>query len=452
MGEDTDAQLAKDRDANLTRVNRQRGRAVFASIAAAGLGIQLLTVASGPLVARMLGPDGRGQMVTVSVVAALCSLLGMGGLPAAISHSVAKAGAPARDVLQGYLRFWLMMSLIPSVAAAGLAVAFLDGSPGWPGLAAAAFVITVLSVWFQLLAGMLRGEGDVRHINALKLSGVITYVGLIVAIFLIHRTDVAATLLFVYAVAQVIGLVVGWLRLQRPTGDGSVQVARSEVHRFARHSWVSGVSALDGLGVDHLLVGALLGQTSLGLYAVAASVTNLPLIVLAGVAAILLPRMATRSASSGITMLRRWLLATIALDFLIVLCLQAVIAPAIRILFGSEFVPATTSARILIVAWAFLALRRVLTAAAQAQGKAGRASTIEAVCMGILLVGVVLGVRFFGIEGAALAMASTGAVSCLALALLVSWRAPFATETSSDYQDAGIAEVTAIDDSEPRLP
>lgn len=51
---------------------------------------------------------------------------------------------------------------------------------------------------------MLRGEGDVRHVNALKLSGVITYVGLIVAIFLIHRTDTAVALLFVHAVAQVI--------------------------------------------------------------------------------------------------------------------------------------------------------------------------------------------------------------------------------------------------------
>ena len=426
MAQAVAVQFANDRESKSAPLNRQRGLNAFASIAAAGVGIQLLTVASGPLVARMLGPDGRGQMVTVSVVSALCSLLGMGGLPAAISHTVAKAGAPARDVLRGILPFWLMVSLIPSVAAAGLAVAFLAGSPGWPGLAAAAFVITLLSIWFQLLAGMLRGEGNVRHVNALKLSGVISYVGLIVAIYMVHRTDAAVALLFVYAVAQVISLGVGWFRLRRPAGDKSVQVARSEVHRFAKHSWISGVSALDGLGIDHLLVGALLGQASLGLYAVAASVTNLPLIVLAGVASILLPRMAARNASDGIGMVRRWLLAAIALDLLILVCLQAVISPAIRILFGNEFVPATESARILILAWAFLALRRVLTAAAQAQGKAGRASTIEAVCMGILVIGVVAGVKLFGIEGAALAMAFVGAVSCLALGLLVTWREPTA--------------------------
>lgn len=422
MDEATDAQPARSHEAKLEYGNRQRGLVAFVSIAAAGVGIQLLSVASGPLVARMLGPDGRGQMVTVSVASVLCSLLGSGGLPSAISHAVAKRGAPARDILRGSLRLWLLMSLIPAVAAAGLATLLLAGTRGRLGLATAAFVITLLSTWFLLLAGMLRGEGNVRHVNALRLSGVISFVGLIVAIFLIHRTDKAAVLLGAYAVAQVIALGVGWFRLERPTGDESVQVSRSEVHRFARRGWVSGVSALDGLGLDHLLVGVLLGQASLGLYAVAASVTNLPLIVLAGVASILLPRMASRSPSESTAMLRRWLIAAIALDLLIVLCLLAVIAPAIRILFGDEFVPSTASARILIVAWALLALRRVLTAAAQAQGKAGRASLIESGCMVILLVGVVLGARLFGIEGAAFAMVTAGAVSCVALAILVSCR------------------------------
>lgn len=427
MGNASDAHLADDPDTKPTHGDRQRGLTAFTTVAAAGLGIQLLTLASGPLVARMLGPDGRGQMVTVSVISVLCALLGMGGMPAALSHTVAKAGAPARDVLRGSLRFWLLISLLPSAAAGGLSIAFLAGSPGWLGLAAAAFVITTLSIWFQLLAGMLRGEGNVRHVNALKLSGVIAYVGLIVAIFLIHRTDAAVALLFIYAVAQAISLGVGWFRLDRPTGDLSVRTARNEIHRFAGKSWISGVSALDGMGIDHLLVGALLGQASLGLYAVAASITNLPLIVLAGIAAIMLPRMASRSASDGATMLRRWLLAAIALDLLIVVGLQVVIGPAISILFGREFVPATASARILIVAWAFLALRRVLTAAVQGQGKAGIASTIEGVCMAALLIGVVTGVKLYGIEGAALAMAAIGAGSCLALGAVVSWRPPVNT-------------------------
>lgn len=449
MNEDAEAVPAGARAK--THTKRSRGLTAFASIAAGGLVIQLLTAASGPLVARMLGPAGRGQMVTITVVAILASQLGMGGLPAAIAHAVARAGAPARDVVRGHLRLWLALMLLPAAASVGLTAALLAGDPLMPVLATAGFVVTLFAAWQLLLAGMLQGEGNVRHVNALRLSGLIAYVASIVAIFVTRQIHESAVLLFVFAAAQVVGLVVGWTRLQDATGDPDARVPRSDIHLFARRSWISGVGALDGLGVDHLLVGALLGQASLGLYAVAVSVTNVPTIVLGGVAAILLPRMAAGSASEGITVLRRWLLAAVALDLMMVVCLQALIAPAIRILFGDEFVPATTSARILIVAWAFLALRRVLTAAAQAQGRAKQASTVEALCAGILIVGVAVGGKLNGIEGAALAMATVGVLSCIWLAFLVSWR-PRASDTSSAPQNVGVSEVVAMDDSDLRLP
>lgn len=431
---------------------RFRVRTEFARIAGAGLGIQLLTVLSGPLVARMLGPEGRGDMVMITVITLLCSLLGVGGLPAAIAHTVAAAHAPSRDVVRGHLRLWFALPLLPATVAVVLTVFLLAGNPWLPALTAAAFFITLFTCWNLLLAGMLQGEGNVRHVNALRLAGLITYVGTVISIFVIHQVREAAILLFVFAAAQLIGLGVGWRRLERPTNDPLVRSSRSSVHHFARRSFISGVSALDGLGMDHLVVGMLLGQASLGLYAVAVSVTNLPTIVLSGVAAILLPRMAAMSASEGSILLRRWIIAAIALDVVLVLGLEAIIAPAIRLAFGQEFIPATTSARILIVAWALLALRRVLTAAAQAQGKAGRASTVEAVCAGILVGGVIVGGKLYGIEGAALAMGTAGAVSCVLLALIVSWRAPASEGASEAHPNVGITEVVAIDDSELRLP
>lgn len=433
------------------RAKSRRGGMEFMSIAAAGVGVQLLTLISGPLVARMLGPNGRGEMVMITVITLLCSLIGVGGLPAAIAHTIGTAHAPARDVVRGQIRLWLAFPVLPAAVAVGLTFAFLSDSSRLLFLSAAAFFVTLLTCWNLLLAAMLQGEGNVRHVNALRLAGLISYVGGVIAIFVVHRTREAAILLFIYAGAQVVGLCVGWTRLQKPTGDPALRSSRADVHRFARRSFVSGLSTLDGLGIDHLLVGAMLGQASLGLYAVAVSVTNLPTIVLSGVAAILLPRMAAQSAPRGIALLRRWLVAAIALDVVLVVGLQIVIAPAIHIAFGEEFVPATTCARILIVAWAFLALRRILTAAAQAQGNAGKASVIEAVCAVILIAGVVVGGGLYGIEGAGLAMAIAGAVSCGLLAILVSWRVPDNEADTEKHPDVGITEVVAIDDADLRL-
>lgn len=401
---------------------RKLRNSAFLSIAAGGLGLQMLNLVSGPLVARMLGPDGRGEMAIVTVISLLCSQLGMGGLPAAIAHSVGAAKAPARDALRGHIRLWLVFSLVPSVVAAGFTVVFVGDSSWLVHLTFASFLITLFASWRFLLAGMLLGEGNARHVNATNLSGAVAYVSVVVAIFLVHRTEDAMVVLFIYAGAQAIGLAVGWHRLQRPTGDLAVQTPRSVIHGFARRTFFSGVSALDGLGLDVLVVALLLGQASLGLYAVAVSVTNLPVMVLGSIAFILLPRMAALSVADRIRMFRRWFLAAVVLDIAIVLCVQAVIAPVVRLAFGAEFVPMTTCARILSVAWGFLALRRVLAAAVQAQGRTSMTSMVEAVCAVILVVGVAVGGHFYGIEGAGLAMMLAGFVSCVWLAMLVSWR------------------------------
>jgi O-antigen/teichoic acid export membrane protein len=368
----------------------------------------------------MLGAEGRGQTALVVIIALLCSQLGIGGLPPAIAHTVAATGAPARDVLRGQLRVWFALSLLPALASAVLA-ALLLGRTG--SLVTAAFLIGLLWTWTFLLAGMLLGEGEVRHANALRLSGTFAYVSGVAALFVVHRTHQAAVVLLVYAAAQFLGLGVGWGRLRPPTGDPALGADRRVLNRFARRSFVSGVSAMDGLGLDHLVVGAVLGQAPLGLYAVAASSTNLPAVVLGGVSSILLPRMAALPEAEAAALFRRWLLAACAVDLLIVLGLELLIGPALRLAFGPEFVQTTTCARLLIVAWGFLALRRVLTSAAQAQGEAGKASLAEGMCAVLLLLGVGLGSARYGIEGAAVAVIGAGLLCCCWLATLLTWRA-----------------------------
>ncbi len=71
----------------------RRGGA-FLAVAVTGFATQLVTALSGPFVARMLGPHGRGQMVLVALIALVCSQLAVGGLPAAIAHTVGASHLP----------------------------------------------------------------------------------------------------------------------------------------------------------------------------------------------------------------------------------------------------------------------------------------------------------------------------------------------------------------------
>lgn len=418
------------------RLGRRLQRAEFSRIAGIGVIVQLLTVVSGPLVARMLGPSGRGVLVIVMVVATIGAQLGSASLSAAIAHTVAHSRGSARDVFGGDFRWWLLWSTVPS-AFAGLATALLlHDAHWWPVLVGEAFTVTLFACWLNILAGMLQGEGAVPRINFLRVMFSSTYVLSVIAIFLIHRTDLAAVVLFTYVFAQLVGLYLSWTGLQRGTGDRAAHAARASVHAFARRAFVSSIGALDSLGLDQLLVGVLLTQSALGLYAVAISMTTLPAMALGGIAATLLPKMAARSRNEAALVMRRWLRAAVAVDLALVLGLELVVGPALRIFFGSDFVPATGCARILIVARALLAMRMILAAAAQAQGRGGATSAVELGSSLVLLVGVTIGVQVGGIEGAAVALLVTAVVSCASLVSLISWRPVDLTER--DPHSAGM--------------
>ena len=425
------------------------GLRAFLSIAAAGFGVQLLTVASGPLVARMIGPDGRGQMVMVMLVAMLGSLAGVGGLTPAIAHTVGASGAAARDVVRGHLRVWILAMLVPATVAAALVAVLVRHADHQWVLTLEGFAVSFcLSVQF-ILGAMLQGEGNVARINAQRLIGMASYVAVVAILFIFAPTDQATLILLVYVLSLLGGFVVCWLMLRRPTGDLSLQAERSVVHTFARRGFISGLNALDAWGLDQLLVGLVLGSSALGLYAVAASATSFPSIALGGVAAILLPRMAGLPPAGASAVMRRWIGLAIALDLAMVAGMQLVIGPALRILFGHEFVPATDVARILIFAWALLAMRRVLVAAAQAQGRVVAASYAEAGSTVVLVVAAFVGMHLWGIKGAGLALLIAGAVACVWVGSTLSWRAD---GTEGESPEVGIDEVLEIDDSDRLRP
>jgi O-antigen/teichoic acid export membrane protein len=438
-----------DAAADESATRRNGGLRAFLSIAAAGFGVQLLTVASGPLVARMIGPDGRGQMVMVMLVAMLGSLAGVGGLTPAVAHAVGASGAPARDVVRGHLRVWILATLLPATLAAALvAVLVRDAPHQWILTIECLAVSFCLSVQF-LLGAMLQGEGNVRRINLQRLIGMASYVAAVAALFIFDPVDEATVILLIYVLSLLGGFVVCWIMLRRPTGEPDARVDRRDVHAFARRGFISGLNALDSWGLDQLLVGFVLGSSALGLYAVAASATSFPSIVLAGVAAILLPRMAALPPAGANAVMRRWIAAAVALDLAMVGGMQLIIGPALRIFFGDDFVPATDVARILIFAWALLALRRVLVAAAQAQGRVAASSFAEAGSTVVLVAAAFTGMHVWGLEGAGVALLVAAAIACVWVASTLSWGSG---DGEGQPHEVDLVDVIELDDADPRMP
>ena len=152
------------------------------------------------------------------------------------------------------------------------------------------------------------------------------------------------------------------------------------------------------------------------------TITNLPAIILRNIANMLLSRMSQLSRAAAVHLMNRWILGAVLVNVALLVGLELVIAPVVSWAFGAAFVPAIPTARIMILAWGLLGMRFVFAAAAQAQGRAARASMVEMSTAVLLVLAVTVGALLGQIEYAAFGQLLVGALSCVAAGAQVQWR------------------------------
>lgn len=402
------------------------GLKALLAVAVTGVGVQVLTLVSGPIVARMLGPAGRGQLALITTVALIVCAVAVGSLAQAVAHEVAAVGGAARDTVAHLVPRWALLLVLPAVVTSGIAAAMMRRDDHVVLLAISAGLVCYLLASGRLTAAMLLGEGNVSRVNVQRTVGMASYVLIIVLCWWAMGRAPLWIVVLAYAASLLFGTVLCWIWLLPPTRTATERVSGAAVARFTRRGFFSGLGAMDAFGFDQLLVGLILGHAALGLYAVGASLTSVTVIALNGVAAILLPRLAGLAAVSdaaAVRSLRLWTLGSIGLIVPMVLVVEVLLEPALRIFFGHEFLPALGVSRILCISWAFLAVRRVLTSAAQAQGRVGTTSVIEITSTLVLVAGVLIGMHLDGLVGAGWGVLAAAVFSCAWIASVVRWRA-----------------------------
>lgn len=383
-----------------------------------GFVIQALMVVSAALVARMIGPEARGHLAVIAVAAVLAARVVLGGYLIAIPQAIAAGGRTARDTMRTHWRRLIALSGLAALGAAAV-VGIMQRDESKLGLLVVGGLAWSLYMsWQYIIGAVVQGEGDAAHLTRYRIVGAIAYVGAVVGLFLLFPTKSAAVLVLALVPVRSLSVMYGWTLLQKPQFDEPPAGSAADLRKFARTSHLGGAGAML-LGLDMLIVGAVAGDVPLGYYGVATTVTNLPLMVLTGVGAIALHRIASAQPEDRAEIARRWLAGALIIDLGVVIAMELVIDPAIRIVLGPAFVPAINCSRIMIVAWAFLSLRIVIGSMLQGMGLAGRVSAVETVGGVVLLPLVFLGVLQAGIIGAAAAMCVAAVIVCLVLLLLL---------------------------------
>lgn len=401
----------------------RRERRALADSIAGGAASQLTLVVTGIVVARALGPEGRGHFALLTLVAAIFWQFGGLGVPFAITYFVARAPGHARTIIRSLLRPTLVRCGI-STAIAALIILLLTAK--LPASVQASAVMTVISVPVMVLhlcgLGLLQGLRAFRALNILRVAPNAAFALVALALFALEARGV-----LVYSVAwgatraliMPITLVVGWRRAPIDHLRGNVlPPPTSEILGFGARAVLGAASAIENFRVDQSVVALFLSPIALGMYVVALGFTNLPRFVAYAVGLVATPVIARRDGGQEAMRLVWkffWIAVPLYLPVIVGLWLAA--PTLVDVFFGEEFAPAASLTRLLLISTTFLCARRVLTDGARGAGHAGLGSVSEAVALASLVPLFALAVPAWGVDGVAYALAAASLLGICVLSV-----------------------------------
>ena len=251
------------------------------------------------LLARALGPAGRGSVAFITVTALVTARVAKAGLGQATSVLAAQRPG-ARGVLLANL---LSFSLVTSLAVGGAVVGvfyLLDAEPAGIDQSQLAILMAGIVAASLVDDNFLIGCGRLREAAAISASGGWLYAAALVAALATVGLSVdsavvawVAAHLAWAAVLATVGARIGGLR------PPSLRLLAESV-RFGSRAWLGGVSLLLNARLDQILVGVIASDVALGLYAVAVNGAEILLFLPTAIATSLLPAVAREQDAANV--------------------------------------------------------------------------------------------------------------------------------------------------------
>lgn len=373
---------------------------------AATAGIQAMQAVTGVILARVLGPEGRGELAAVILWPTVLTVVGSLGLGQSTTYFVARAksGRDLGSIIGTGLT--LAMGVAGALVAIGLLVVPLALGDHDPDVVSTARVFLAAYIPINLFAvismSMLNGQHRFKLFQGVRvlviLAILLGLVGLDIAGELTIETGAAA-----YAGAYAIGALIAGVALLAPVrADLRVRTEQaSELLRFGVKSALSQSMWSLNERADQLVISIFFSATSLGLYVVAVTLTSLTTLIGFSFAVISLPMIARfDSLAERQRVGHLFVTATLFCATLVSIPVFLLEEELIRFFFGADFVDAAGVGRVLLVAGVVFGLNRVLEAILQGLGRPLESSIGEGVALAVTAAGLAVLLPTMGIMGA----------------------------------------------------
>lgn len=302
----------------------------------------LIGLATSVIIARMLGPEGRGLQATIAAVTALGIQFGNLGLHSSNTYYV------SRD--PGLLPTLIGNSLLVSLGGTGLlAILAFKVFSAFPSLVPLDRVLLILALTgvplglaYLLLQNLLLGTQRIREYNRIELVSRVTMVALLVGLLLARAVSVEAVAVVGICASALAASWAFWGLRGALKSRIAISWPLLKSHLgYGFKAYLAALFAFTVLRADILMCGYLLGETATGHYSIAVSMADLVYMLPVVAGTIAFPKLVAESDPR-----LRWQKALGVAKWILVIMLaiagvSAILAkPVVMLLFGKEYAPA----------------------------------------------------------------------------------------------------------------
>lgn len=362
------------------------------------------------IIARTLGPEGRGQYTTAAAFVAIIVQFGNLGIQASNTYYVAKDKTIFRYLLGNSI---LVSGIVSLIVLIGIIIILNIRATLIPitGTFLSIAVITIpISIANLLFQNLLIGLQDIRSYNLIEL--ITKLIGIVVTVMIVLMNLITAEAIYsVSLVTAIISFV--WLLIKLLSH--SKLIKRSErLLAFSisifRNSFAYGIKAYLAnffaflvFRADILMIKNFLGDAAVGLYSISVSMADLIYMLPVTIASILFPKLAAVNNTED-----KWKVckktAKHTVYIMVFICAVGAIfaKPAVTILYGNAFEPAIPSFLILLPGIFAMSITSIISSF---NASIGFPISVVILYLITSIINIVLNsylIQLFGINGAAL--------------------------------------------------
>lgn len=363
------------------------------------LALNLLT---GVLIARVLGAHGRGEFTAIVTGVPVLGWIFEMGCRQAVTYHHAKHPEDGAKLLGTWLALLAPLALA-AIVTGWFVLPHLLAAQSHATLTLARLFLASIAILFvaDLVYAVALADHDFLFYNVMRvlqpLAIAIAYCTLWLTGTFSVRTAVLVTFL-----ASVADLGVTATRILRRHGVGrpDYALARETLwYGFRAHGTTT--AGLVTTRLDLTIIPAFLSAASVGLYAVATSVSWIVVTVSGTLAAFVFP-VAARRGEQGVRTVVHSLYATLVAASILAVALGAAAGLAVRIVYGGAFAGSVASLRILLVGSVAYACANVLCAGLYALNRPFTAALTLIAGAAVTVPGLLIFLRHYGIVAAAI--------------------------------------------------